>query len=346
MDRSHGRALSRELIEDYRVAMTRTDPDDFAAIGKRVEAARRLAHKAFKDRERNAWLVAMTAEWRLQKRNQMRPTEPGDVHVLDVLYRVEESNQEPIELTRGLTPMQFCQKLSDDCYALNAVNTPIVKFLASGEATHDDWRYFAHQFVPPAADFCRMLAITAVRFPLSLAVSVYDNLYEEAGEGEVAKAHANLLFDFARQFGVKPEDELGLLDYACPEIIANTNAQLRMLWHHDLGWSLGSNFLMERLLPPEMTLLRQGLQRMGVKNLTWFDVHIESDEHHAGNWLKIVEEHLTTFEAQHIAYAAAIDRGRWNYLGWIKMYDGFQQWKATGEAPRLPARELVAETGQ
>jgi pyrroloquinoline quinone (PQQ) biosynthesis protein C len=334
------------MVRDYQTIMTRVDPEDWDGHKRRVDTARTLAGRAFQTKDRGAWEVAQVVEWRLQRRNQLRPTEPGDVHVLDTMYRVEEAAAPVIECPEGLTSQEFTERLSADCYALNALDTPYVKMLGSGKVSKEDLTYFGYQMLAPAGDFTRMLAIASVRFPFELSLSVCVNLYEEAGEGKSEHAHVNLLKKFARHVGVNTDEE-ALLDWTCPEILANTNAQNRMLWHYELGWALGSNFLMERLLPPEMGTVLEGLRSLGLsKDVTeWFDVHVAGDEDHAAAWLEIVEEHLPSPEDRRIVYRAAIERGRWNRLGWESLYPAWEQWKATQKPPRVPARELFEATG-
>jgi pyrroloquinoline quinone (PQQ) biosynthesis protein C len=338
--------LTKLIISDYRDIMTRVDPEDWEGHKRRVDTARRLARRAFDEKDRAAWEVVQVIEWRLQRRNGLRPTEPGDVHVLDAIYRIEEAASPLIECPEGLSAKQFTERLSADCYALNALDTPFLKMLGAGKLSAEDWKYFAYQLLAPAGDFTRMLAIASVRFPFELSLSVCENLYEEAGEGVSERAHVNLLYRFARHFGVDTGEE-ALLDWTCPEILANTNAQNRMLWHYEMGWSLGSNFLMERLLPPEFGRVRDALVAAGLTDevLEWFTVHLVADEEHAADWLRIIEEHFSAPEDRRIAYRAAIERGRWNRLGWESLYPAWEQWKATGNPPRVPARELREATG-
>jgi hypothetical protein len=120
-----------------------------------------------------------------------------------------------------------------------------------------------------------------------------------------------------------------------------------MLWHYEIGWALGSNFAMERLLPPEMGAVLRGLRAAGLDDdvTEWFHVHVAGDEDHAAAWLRIVEQHLSEPADRRIAYGAAIERARWNRRGWESLYPAWEQWRATGNPPRVPARELYQATG-
>jgi hypothetical protein len=267
------------------------------------------------------------------------------VHVLSTLYRMEEEYEPVLTLPRSLSTDEFLRKMSDDCYALNALETPILKLLASDKVAREDFRYVLHQFVPPAADFTRMLAVSSVRFPYEFALSIYENLYEEAGSGNRERAHFRQLIRDASQYGVEMNDRPEIMDWICPEIIANTNCTFRMIWHYDPSWSLGAMYVMERLLPPELTAMREGMRALKVERMEFFDTHIHGDEQHAAEWLQIVNRHLNTYEKKQVAYSSAIHRGRWNLRGWEAIYPGLMQWKETGEGPRLPVRELREATG-
>jgi pyrroloquinoline quinone (PQQ) biosynthesis protein C len=339
------KVLTPAVIEDYKAAMTCANPDDWEGHKRRVAAAQRLGVAAFRDNDRMAWEVVQTIEWFLQTRSQLRPTEPGDVHVLSTLYRIHEEHEPLLPLDRELSTEEFLQKMSDDCYALNALETPILKLLSSDKVKREDFRYVLHQFVPPAADFTKMLAVSAVRFPYEFALSVYENLYEEAGSGNRENAHFRQLVRDASQYGVEMNNRPEIIDWICPEIIANTNTTFRMIWHYDPSWSLGAMYVMERLLPPELSAMREGMRILKMERMEFFDTHITGDEQHAAEWLQIVTRHLNTYEKKQLAYSAAIRRGRWNKRGWEAIYPGLLQWKETGEGPRLPVRELTAATG-
>lgn len=335
------------LIDDYRVAMTRVSPTDWSALRARVEAAERLGSRAFREGSRAAWEVVQVIEWRLQKRSSLRPTEPGDVLVLDTLYRIEESTLEPATLDPGLSPRQFCERLTDDISAFSAVGSPTIELMESGRLTRADWTYLGYQWLAPSGDFTRMIAIASLPLPHSFSRTMYSNLNDEGGRGTWEHAHQYLLEKFLGEFGVVAGDDEALLHWTVPEHLGMINAQNRLLWHSEPGWGLGSMYLYERLLPFELSRIRDGLLAIGVPadSLRWFDEHISVDPVHAEDWLGVVEQFLRTPEEQAIAYRAAIERGRWSRLSWDAIHWGWEQWKRTGVPPHVPAAELRAATG-
>jgi hypothetical protein len=335
--------LSPTVVSEYRTAFKRAAVDDFDGMRQRADAARSLASRAFKEKDLGAWQAVQVLQWRLQRRNSLRPTEPGDVLVLDTLYRIEEQTSPRIELPAGLSPRQFCDKLENDVMQFRVDTTQAIALIASGTLSKADLRYFCFQFVPPAVDFTKMIAFATMVLPRDVARFAFENLYEEGGKGIAEDAHVNLLTRFLGEFDINLQDDEAMLAWVPPDALASTNAQLRMLWHPEPGWALGSMFLMEKLLPLEHTPFRDGLLASGVSraSVIFFDVHIEGEAHHAADWLKIAEQHLRTHDEQRIAYAAAMERGRWYKRCWEALYEGFGEWKKTGVAPHLPAAELV-----
>lgn len=339
--------LTSEMIETYRTIMTRTPASDFESIHKRVDTAARLGRRAFQENDRAAWEVVQVIEWRLQRNSSLRPTDPGDVYVLDTLYRIEEATLPKVDLPRGLTPRQFCDKLTEDISVYSAVDTKAIDLMKSGKLTRQDWEYLGYQWLAPSGDFCRMICISSMALPPTFARFMYHNLFDEAGKGVWEKTHHYQLQLFLKQFGVATDDEEALLYWSAPEHLAMINAQNRILWHQEPGWSLGSMYLYERLLPFELAPIRDGLLELGIKKETlgWFAEHIVVDVSHAEDWIGVVENFITSYEDQVIAYTAALDRGRWGRRSWDAIYDGWVQWKETKKPPHVPARELREATG-
>ena len=66
-------ALRPELVDAYRVAMTRVSADDWNALRRRTDAACDLARRAFVDDDRAAWEVVQVAEDSPADRAGLRP---------------------------------------------------------------------------------------------------------------------------------------------------------------------------------------------------------------------------------------------------------------------------------
>lgn len=338
--------LEPELVDQYRIAMTRVDPDDWDALKHRVDTAKKLAVRAYVEEDQAAWEVVQVLQWRLQTQSNLRPTETGDVAVLDAVYRIEESTLPKVDLPRGLTPKQFADKLSEDLATFRAVNSEGLRVMIE-EATREDWEYFGYQMLVPTGDFCRMIAISSLPLPHELARFMYYNLNDEAGQGVLEEMHHTLLNRFLEALGVDWRDKEKMLSWAHPYMIAMINVQNRLLWHPNAAYSLGSMFIYEKLVPDDLTPLRKRLSDLGFSDyeLEWFSQHIVVDVQHAEDWLGVVESHLQDYDQQKIAYQAAVERGQWSHRMFNTQEDSFRAWKETGVAPHLPFRELREQTG-
>lgn len=339
--------IAEDLVADYRLAMMRRPWDDREGLERRGQAAERLANKAFRLNNRAAWEVVQVIEYRLQTESCLRPTDPGDVLVLQTLYSVEESTIAPTTLPTGLSPKQFCDHLETEMAKYSSVDCEVINMMAAGKFDASDWRYLAYQWLAPTTNFTRMIALASLPLPGHLARHMYHNLFDEVGRGELEKTHQILLGRFLRHFDVEQNNPEALLAWTEPNMLAMVNAQLRMLWHPEAAWGLGSMFLFEKLVPSELDKIRTGLLALGVPRdtLAWFDEHVVVDVVHAEDWLGVVEAHLTDYQSQSLAFAAAVERGRWAQRSWQGMLEGWQTWKKTGVAPHVPAAELRKLTG-
>lgn len=339
--------LTPEAIDDYRALMTRGAPGDFASLQRRAETADRVARRAFVDADRAAWELVQVVQWRLCRRSTLRPTDPGDVLVLDTLYRIEEQTIAPKELPKGLTSAEFCEFLAKHIREFSSEDGILVQALTSGHLADEDWKYLGYQWLSSSIDFARQIALASLPLPREQARVLYANLFDEVGRGDWAQGHFNMLRAFLAPFGVRCDDEEEILLFNVPEVLAMANAQNRMLWHPEPGWALGSLFLSERLVPNELGKIREILIRGDAKpgNMAFFDEHVLLDVEHAAEWLDVIKDVLISYEDQYAALQSAVQRGSFQKRAWDAALGGWQEWKSTGTPPHVPAPELLRETG-
>jgi hypothetical protein len=347
MHTPHLQAFADDLVTTYRIAMTRVPSTDFVQLRRRVEAASALATRAYCDCDSIAWEITQVIAWRLQRMNTLRPTDPGDVLVLDALYRIEESTIARTEPPRGLTPREFCEVLARDVAAHSSADSGLIAAMQSGQFSVNDWRFLGYQWLSTAVDFSRLIAVASLPLPRRQAGVLYANLFDEAGRGDPTRSHFNLLCKFLHRFDIETNDEDVMLDWTVPEVLAMTNTQHRLAWHPEPGWTLGSIFLGERLVPSELSRVHDALVRseLAQGSLEFFEEHVELDVEHSNDWLSLIEHLISDDESQRITYMAAMQRGRAQRLAWDAALEGWKSWKATGIRPHLPFRELREAAG-
>lgn len=339
--------ITEDLVDAYRIAMTPVSSTDFTRLEERTKAATDLATRAFVERDPTAWQIVQVIEWRLQRKSSLRPTDPGDVLVLDALYRIEESTLAPMNPPRGLTPHEFCDLLAKDVAAHSSADSGLIAAMQSGQLSPDDWKYLGYQWLSTAVDFSRLIAVASLPLPRRQAGVLYANLFDEAGRGDPSRSHFNLLCKFLHRFDIETNDEDVMLDWTVPLVLAMTNTQNRIAWHREPGWTLGSIFLGERLVPSELSRVHEALVRseLAQGSLEFFEEHVELDVEHSRDWLELIEHLISDDESQRITYMAAMQRGQAQRQAWDATLVAWKTWKETGARPHLPFRELRSAAG-
>lgn len=335
--------LSPSLINLYREASSPAPPDDWDALRRRAAAAHALGEAAYLRRERAAWEVAQVLTYLIQNRSELHVTEPGDVLVLDTLYRLEEKSAEAPPLPEGLSAPEFCALFLREIEQWSVAESPAIEWLESS-ATAADWTYVGYQFMPFVIPFTRMIALSSFHLPRQGELLAYANLWDEVSHGDAQRSHFQLFKDFAAQFGVTPEHDR-VLDWCVPEILHLANAQIRMLWHRDAGWALGSMYLFERIDLVGYGRIMKGLYRLGARAMDFFEVHAQVDDGHAAAWMRTLESMVSDPARQRVVLTAGLERARLNHAAYQAVYAGHLRRSAAQAPPRCPYRELVRATG-
>lgn len=346
---AHERPLSPWMVETYRLLTRRpvktdasTLPVDVELLRSLGETSARVATRAFVEKDAEAWEITQAVQWKIFERTHLRPFEPADAVVLDAMYRVEESTLPWVKIERELSPDEFCKHLANQVGAYSSEDGSLAAMIESGVLGSDEWRYLGYQWLPLAVDFTRQIALASLSLPREQARVLYENLYDEVGRGDFARAHFNTLGTFLKKFDVRPDDRDEIARWVAPEVLSMANLQNRLLWHLEPGWSLGSLFLSERLVPSELGRVRNAVLKMDLAEGegAFFDEHVVLDVAHSDEWLVVIGELIAKREDQEIALNAALQRGRAQKAAWEGAFDAFMTWKQTGVVPHVRVVEL------
>ncbi len=333
--------------EYYRTLMNPVDrrTTDITHLAACKEAAEELGRRAFLDRERSAWEVVQIIEWRIQRRTCYRPIAPVDVLVLSILYEIENRSIPEIEVPEGRSPEAFCRELRNHVMRFSATESRLMKVIASGELELEDWRYLAYQWISSTIDFTRAIAVASLPLPRPQARLLIENLYDEAGRGDWSRSHYIQLRNLLTLLEIDIEDEAQMLAWTVPEVLALVNTQNRLLWQTGPEGALGALYLVEQLIPTEMTEIRRHLAALDFspEDLGYLDEHMTVDIRHSEEWLGIIADLIRDHEAQQLVFNAAVQQGRAQRAAWDAAYEGWRKWKETGEVVHLPFERYEEE---
>lgn len=163
------------------------------------------------------------------------------------------------------------------------INHPFIEMIAEGKLTKKQLQYFAEQYSVYCSYFPRFLAAAAANIPDdSTRMPIVENLWEEHGEGKLAKSHRILYNRFARATGLSEavvKNPKGLpTTLICCENLFNLCQDGHFL--ESLG-ALGPGT--EYFTNAEYTKIEAGLKKyehLTAEDIYFWTVHISLDETH------------------------------------------------------------------
>lgn len=218
--------------------------------------------------------------------------------ITDHLYPVEEGFI-PVEKLERLLPIDdFRGQVDEIIRQQSRVRHPMSMHLYEGEPTHQQLRRFLYHHWLRSSAFFSLIATFAARLDdIREAASLYQNLYEEAGEGDISGAHPLLLQKLLRYFDV-PCDFGERSDM--PEEQAYLNNRIRCVRTLQPGWGLAVLFAIEDVTSGNHRKIYELLRRREVPHeyCRFHEIHGTVDEAHAGELWELVAIKATNVEFQ------------------------------------------------
>lgn len=176
---------------------------------------------------------------------------------------------------------------------------PLVERCRRGRLTLPEVRVLGAQMYKFSHEFSRFLASALLACPHEEArVVIAENLWEELGEGELARTHPALFRRFARALGI--DDRTLAATPAEPETTALIDTYLGLADQFGLAGALGAIcYASEGIVAALYSHIEKGLLSAisFEKNaLEFFDLHIRVDDGHAGKLEKVLIPLLQTAE--------------------------------------------------
>ena len=190
--------------------------------------------------------------------------------------------------------------------------------------SHDQIRSFLTQYHFFCFRFVKLLEGLLYHTPIEqvdMRVELTKTLYSELGSGDIEQAHIRLLEDFAQILGIEPS-ELGLTQ-PIPEVEHYLQVLDRLFLQSDFLKSLGAELAVETTAISEFRYFLPGLKKYPQftgKDLAFFSMHLQEEEHHS-DWLKeAVRKTATTSEdLEKVAEGARETADAWHQF-WLGMY--------------------------
>jgi hypothetical protein len=320
--------------------MTRVAADDWEGLARRVKAARWIGERGYGG-DRASWEVSQLLQWQLTIRGNYRPTEPGDVHVLDALYAVENAQAVNYDLPTDLSPTSFTERLHAD---LKTIELDTSAWSPQGGSANElewyGWALSGGQWC-----FTHYLAAVSLRVPFASARLIYQNLGDEAGR-DADTAHPSLAERFLRHCGVNRTVD-GIIAHVSPEHAAMLNMRVRHAWNPNPCAGIGAMLVDELNFGRLAPVISAHMRKLGLAAdvVEFYREHVDADPHHAEDLLRIAANVATTPEHQRILYNCAMDAAYWWGENLSRNRVNIIRLREKREWARLPARELHEASG-
>jgi hypothetical protein len=164
----------------------------------------------------------------------------------------------------------------------------------SEHATLSHFRWFLSQEMASESGFDDLVALSQVKAPARAKLEMARNYWDELGHGDQRSMHSELLHRVTVELGLA-----GSLDSTVWEALALGNLMVGLAANRRYAYhSLGALGIVELTAPTRVSLIDQGLRRIGInaRSRRYFTVRTTLDVHHARAWITEVIHPLVATE--------------------------------------------------
>jgi Iron-containing redox enzyme len=160
-------------------------------------------------------------------------------------------------------------------------NDELFPWLAA-EATIEQMRWFLTQEVAGEAGFDDLVALTQIRFAAKPKLEMARNYWDEMGRGHEKGMHGGMLANTAAELDLTPT-----IHDTVSEALALNNLMVALAANRRYAYqSIGALGAIEMTAPGRVTLVNDGLRRLGVSTAgrQYFQLHAGLDIRHSEEW--------------------------------------------------------------
>jgi pyrroloquinoline quinone (PQQ) biosynthesis protein C len=275
-----------------------------------VEQVEHLAHEAFQNKGGFAWQKVQFLLFEMNLRLMEKGFRLGNTHFLrewrlrHLIERIEQQYlpQEdiPSEFARVEVFMPWLKKRISE-HRVN--HHQLFDLFDRDDLSDEEIRYFLSNYRVNMQRFHMHVAAFSLIVPFEMREELYDNLYDEFGQGDFSQAHPNLFEPMMDYFGGARKADI--TPYTCNLL----NTKINLCWFADGSYyGIGGMGALELSIPLQQRRVLAHLRRRGLSEdmVKFFVVHCELDEDHGDGWFAAGMPYVSTHEELQQVFSGAM----------------------------------------
>ncbi len=224
--------------------------------------------------------------------------------IRSIVENAEITARSPAVIPEELrSPTELLDWLKARIYEHRVSNHELFRYFDEDDLTDEEIRYFLSNYRVNMQRFHMHVAAYSLFVPFEMREELYDNLYDEFGQGDFSQAHPNLFEPLMQHFGGARESDWN------PETYHLLNTKINLCWFADgIQSGLGGMGALELTIPAQQRRILACLRRRGLSErlVKFFVVHCELDGEHGDGWFAAGMPYMKTRRDFQNAYTAAM----------------------------------------
>ncbi|MBO3462208.1 iron-containing redox enzyme family protein [Aetokthonos hydrillicola Thurmond2011] len=275
-----------------------------------IEQVEKLAFEAFENKGSLAWRKIQFLLFDMNLRLIREGFGLGTSRFLrewELRHLIEQIEQQYLpqeELpTEIITVEAFMPWLKERISQHRVNHHPLFNLFDHDDLSNEEIRYFLANYRVNMQRFHLHVAAFSLIVPFEMREELYDNLYDEFGQGDFTQAHPNLFEPLMDYFGGAREEDIN------PETCHLLNTKINLCWFADgLHYGIGGMGALELAIPLQQRRILAHLRRRGLSEdmVKFFVVHCELDEDHGEGWFAAGMPYMHTIEDLRKVFSSAM----------------------------------------
>lgn len=295
-------------------------------VGKRLEALEPLAHRAFSENDYASWVKAQEIlyHWNCESFHSRQDSQ-NLLHNAKMILRnylvsyeqKELNKQHPVILDcfSDFTADRAIEELKNKAKAHPINKHPYLLAMQQYGLPQDKIRLFMDNWNTDSYIFHLYIAAQSINTPFEIRAELYYNLYQELGEGDIARAHPII---YAKNYQTLGKS---IQVHPLPESLYVFNTQVYytlLCGAYEKG--LGGLGFIEVNVPEQVKMIYEGLKKSGMPedDIEFWPLHISLDSEHGDAWFEEMRQIMTTPAAA----LAALEGGTRVLDARMRIFDG------------------------